>query len=188
MNEPYCDPHKIFNVAVGLTMSAEGGYVWDKNDPGGETKYGISQRAYPLLDIENLDPGMARQIYFRDYWRQPRFDALAAIAPDLAIKCFDLGVNCGPATAIKFLQRGVNTVCAGHIDPLRQSAWQQKIVRILNGNVLKVDGYIGPITLNVISACPHDAALMAALKGEAYAHYKKLDPANAAGWLNRLEA
>ena len=35
-------------------IGAEGGYVNDPNDAGGETKWGISKRSYPYLDIANL--------------------------------------------------------------------------------------------------------------------------------------
>jgi lysozyme family protein len=188
MNESYCDPDKIFNIAVNLTLDHEGGYVWDPHDPGGETKYGISQRSYPMLDIENLTLEAARKIYFRDFWQKPRINALAASAPDLAIKCFDIGVVCGPTTAVKMLQRGVNTVVGRAARPQRASKWQQSIARILGGKPLKVDGVIGLITLNVIAQCPHHGALLAALKGEAYAHYKEKDSRFVAGWLNRLEA
>ena len=40
----------------------------DKDDPGGTTNYGISQRAYPNLDIKNLTLDQAKEIYYRDYW------------------------------------------------------------------------------------------------------------------------
>ena len=33
-----------FEKAFGYVIANEGGYVFDKNDPGGETKYGISKR------------------------------------------------------------------------------------------------------------------------------------------------
>ena len=47
---------------------AEGGYVNDPRDPGGETNYGISKRAFPELDIKNLSLADAMVIYKRDYW------------------------------------------------------------------------------------------------------------------------
>jgi len=36
-----------FLKAVEMVLAHEGGYVNDPNDPGGETKYGISKRSYP---------------------------------------------------------------------------------------------------------------------------------------------
>ena len=44
----------VFEQAFARTIGHEGGYVRDKNDPGGETKYGISKRSYPNEDIREL--------------------------------------------------------------------------------------------------------------------------------------
>ena len=41
-----------FTEAIGVILYHEGGYVNDKDDPGGETMMGISKRAYPNLDIK----------------------------------------------------------------------------------------------------------------------------------------
>lgn len=187
------DSNRIFDIAAGITISYEtmGGariYVFDKDDPGGETKFGVSKRAYPELDIWALDYNTARAIYFADYWRRPKLDQLADIAPDLAIKAFDLGVNCGQRTAVRFLQRAINTVCAGSVPAERAAAWRQKIARLLHRGTLRVDGIIGPVTLDVIRACPYHTALMAALKGEAYIHYALGKALYRPGWLTRLES
>ena len=48
-------------------IKREGGFVAHPNDPGGPTKFGISQRAYPNEDIPNLTPARARFLYNRDY-------------------------------------------------------------------------------------------------------------------------
>ena len=58
-----------FDACLAFTLSWEGGYVNNPADPGGETKYGISKRAYPKLDIANLTLEQARDIYYRDYYR-----------------------------------------------------------------------------------------------------------------------
>lgn len=55
-----------FDIARFI-VSVEGGYVHHPSDPGGETKYGISKRAYPDVDIINLTEGEAMQIYVNDY-------------------------------------------------------------------------------------------------------------------------
>ena len=41
-----------FERAIDKTLAWEGGYVNDPKDPGGETKYGISKRAHPDVDIK----------------------------------------------------------------------------------------------------------------------------------------
>ncbi|KKK60142.1 hypothetical protein LCGC14_3027340, partial [marine sediment metagenome] len=43
-----------FEKAIPIVLKHEGGYVHDKLDPGGETNFGISKRAYPMVDIKNL--------------------------------------------------------------------------------------------------------------------------------------
>ena len=52
-----------FERAIDKTLAWEGGYVNDPKDPGGETKYGISKRAHPDVDIKNLSREKACAIY-----------------------------------------------------------------------------------------------------------------------------
>ncbi len=178
-----------FQVAVAKTLSWEKArLVNDQEDPGGLTRYGISQRAYPHLDIKNLTKEDAIRIYRSDYWQAPGIDQVADVYPELAIRLFDLGVNCGQRTAVKFLQRAANTVCTGEVPAHRAAAWRRKVARLIGGKPLIVDGIIGPNTLGVLRACPYPNALLSALKGEAYCHYKKGKPLQRAGWLNRLES
>ena len=61
-----CSREKInldFTEAVSVVFKHEGGYVNDRNDPGGETNMGISKRAYPDLDIKNLTQDDAAEIF-----------------------------------------------------------------------------------------------------------------------------
>ena len=60
-----------FDRAFRFLIGEEGGYVNDPADPGGETKFGISKRAYPQLDIKSLTLDQAKAIYRRDYWASP---------------------------------------------------------------------------------------------------------------------
>jgi len=57
-----------FERALAFVLAKEGGYVNDPSDPGGETNYGISKRAYPDLDIKALTLEDAKAIYWTDYW------------------------------------------------------------------------------------------------------------------------
>ena len=57
-----------FTRCIRHILNEEGGYVNHAKDPGGETKYGISKRAYPHLDINNLTLDEAEAIYRLDYW------------------------------------------------------------------------------------------------------------------------
>jgi lysozyme family protein len=181
-------PIDVFAQALAFTLQREGGYVNDPDDPGGETNYGLSKRAYPDLDIRNLTLEQAAQIYRRDYWDAPGFGRLAEVAPWVAIRLFDLGVNCGPVTAGKMLQRAINTILGVDVPARRLNPWREKIARLTGGKPLLVDGKVGPVTIEALRLCPCNGAELAALKGEAYIHYARLNPVFRAGWLERLEA
>jgi lysozyme family protein len=190
----------IFECVFSFTLQREGKSSMDPNDPGnwtggkigkGElkgTNCGISAKAYPHLDIQNLTLPEIRLLYFRDYWLKCGAERFFNHAPDLAGRVFDLAVNCGVSGACKMLQRAINVVCLGEVAPKRQARWRQQLVKLTGGKPLLVDGKIGPLTCEAILACPYPAALHAALRGEAYLHYKRLDPASVPGWLNRLDA
>jgi lysozyme family protein len=107
-----------FERAVTIILEQEGGYVNDPNDPGGETNYGISKRAYPDEDIKAMSAERAKAIYRRDYWAKCRCDNLHW---PLSLFVFDCAVNQGVSAAIKLLQ-GILT--------------------------LKPDGIIGHVTIN----------------------------------------
>ena len=70
----------------------DGGYTNDKDDPGGETRWGISKKSYPDIDIKSLTKEEALIIYEKDYWLKIGADTMEK---KLAIACFDSAVNCG---------------------------------------------------------------------------------------------
>lgn len=90
-----------FKAALKFTLKWEGGYVNDPKDPGGETKWGISKRAYPNLDIANLTPQQAADIYARDYWDASGCD-LFTYPTNVVV--FDSAVNCGVLRVRKWVQ------------------------------------------------------------------------------------
>jgi lysozyme family protein len=78
----------LFETAVQVVLENEGGYVFDKADPGGETNFGISKRSYPTLDIKNLTRDEAIEIYRHDFWL---FDGI--VDQRVGTKLFDSYVN-----------------------------------------------------------------------------------------------
>ncbi len=117
-----------FQDSFDEVVMAEGGYVDHPLDRGGKTKYGISQRWYPDLDIPNLTIEDARAIYKRDYWD---FLNLDLIKSDLVSnEMFDTAVNMGPEIAAE---------CA------------QKACTLFFPGSLKVDRDIGPKSVEVIN-------------------------------------
>lgn len=85
-----------FDRAFAFVIGEEGGYVNDPTDPGGETKFGISKRAYPQTDIKALTVDDAKTIYLRDYWHPLSLDALPYAE---AVAIFDCAVNQGAGEA-----------------------------------------------------------------------------------------
>lgn len=108
-----------FDRAVGIVLTEEGGYVNDPRDPGGETKFGISKRQYPDIDIANLTPQQAAEIYKRDYWTPCKCGALSW---PLALFVFDSAVNQGVNAAIRMLQRALNVPQDGLLGPRTMAA------------------------------------------------------------------
>ena len=101
-----------FKMAVNLTLEKEGILSNHKDDAGGLTKYGISQTAYPKLDIAALTKEEAIKIYKRDYWDK----AMCGEIPyPLDVLLFDTAVNHGVVKAIKIMQESLNITADGVI-------------------------------------------------------------------------
>ena len=108
-----------FANALGIVLRHEGGLSDHPDDPGGLTKWGLSQRAYPDLDIANLLLYDAARIYERDYWQACRCDDLPY---PVALAVFDTAVNCGVARSIRFLQASVGAKEDGLVGPATLAA------------------------------------------------------------------
>ncbi len=110
-----------FDDAFEALMAHEGGYVNDPRDRGGETRYGISKRAYPAVDSRNLTLDAAKTIYRRDYWRPAGCEAVPeAVRFDL----FDMAVHSGIHAAVCTLQRAVGAGEDGVLGPVSLAAIQ----------------------------------------------------------------
>lgn len=118
------DDNADFGVASEISLEHEGGYVNDPRDPGGETKYGISKRAYPHEDIANLTIERATSLYRRDYWFPLRLDSI--ISQGFANNVFDFGIHHGVRGTAK--------------------KWQLVLARHF-GFKGKIDGLIGGATI-----------------------------------------
>lgn len=94
-----------FDDALLFTLSWEGGYVNDPDDPGGETKFGISKKSFPHEDIKNMTHERAAEIYRAGYW----FDGLPE---PLATAAFDTAVNVGRGRVKQWLGE------VEHLDPV----------------------------------------------------------------------
>lgn len=94
----------MFDEAFNWLMVHEGGLVNNPFDPGGKTKWGISQRAFPNVDIEKMTIDECKALYRSNYWDAVQADQLPAA---LRFDVFDAAVNSGVGQAAKWLQRAV---------------------------------------------------------------------------------
>lgn len=131
---------KRIDALLDELIAREGGYVNHAADRGGPTNWGVTEqvaRAYGYAgDMRALPRPTAVEIYRCRYWERPGFSAVAQRCAGLAEELFDTGVNMGPVTAGKLLQRALNALNRGAVDYPD----------------LGVDGDLGPMTLAAIDA------------------------------------
>lgn len=150
-----------FDTAFARTLGHEGGFVDHAADPGGATRYGITQataRAHGYTgSMRELPLTVARDIYRASYWQPARCGDMPA---EVGVQVFDAAVNHGVRGASRMLQRAVGVVA---------------------------DGVIGPQTLAAVKA-HHPAVIIARLAAErlelmtSLAHW----PHFGRGWARRI--
>jgi lysozyme family protein len=115
-----------FDEAFHELLGHEGGYVDHIRDPGGATRWGVTQRVARehgyTGDMREFPVEMAKMIYRASYWDAVRADELPK---PLRYATFDAAVNSGVTQAAKWLQRAVGAVDDGKIGP--------ETIRMANG-------------------------------------------------------
>ncbi len=137
-----------FDYAMSQLLALEGGLEANAADPGGVTKYGISKRAYPALDIAALTLEDAKAVYYRDFWKHYHLDEIQA--PQLAAKMLSILVNLAPREGALILQRALRAA----------------------GAPVAEDGTIGAQTIDAVNLRAPLPALLAALRSEQAALYR----------------
>ena len=172
---------------IEAVIAREGSYSNHPADRGGKTRWGITETVARAQGYEGAMNALPRSIavtlYRTLYWHEPRLDDIAKISAIIAEKLFDCGVNMGPRTAIRFLQRGLNAL----------NRQEQDYADLAN------DGRIGPATLAALRAFQYRRGqqgekvlrrAIEALQATHYIHLAEQRPANEAflyGWLsNRI--
>lgn len=138
-----------FAKLIADTLEREGGYVNNPADPGGETKYGISKRSYPRINIRNLTLAQAKAIYYRDWWVPLRCSEITA--DTVAQKLLDTAINMGKERAVELLQQALRAL----------------------GQQVTVDGLIGSKTIEAVNVVSSEALLSIMRKKQAL-YYKDL--------------
>lgn len=121
-----------FYEALRFTIPHEGGYVNDPDDPGGETKWGISKRYHPDVDIKNLEPEEAAEIYYNEYWCPA---GCMQLPSPLSVLMFDTAVLFGVSRAKEFLAESnanykeyCNLRFNYHLERVRKNPSQKKFL------------------------------------------------------------
>ena len=187
-----------FEKAFRLTILNEisGDKITDDNqfDPGGFTYYGIARnrwpqwKGWPLVeeDIklygrprslkENSDLGiLVHSFYEIAFWKGNSLEKVAFLSPSIAVEVFDTAVN-GGGTVL--LQKTLNVMNR------RGTLWPD----------IKVDGSIGPVTLEVLATALKKRGerrlyrILNAYQGKRYLDLMERNPDNEEfiGWFERL--
>ncbi|SDY55044.1 holin-associated N-acetylmuramidase [Citreimonas salinaria] len=125
-------------------VAREGGFVNDRDDPGGATNHGVTIHTMRRLgldldrdgdvdvaDVKRLSRDQAIDIFIEHYFRKPR---IAALPEALHATLFDMQVNAG-SNAVKILQQLLADL----------------------GYDIAVDGAIGPQTIRIAQAAYDEA-------------------------------
>ena len=91
-----------FEKSIALLFRLEGLESDDKNDLGGFTRYGISQKYHPDINVPKLTKEQAIDIYLKEYWIAMDCDAIE-YPFDMAL--FIQGVNIGGVTAKSYFNK-----------------------------------------------------------------------------------
>jgi lysozyme family protein len=159
-----------FDRAMSLVLQFEGNRSDDPDDPGGRTRFGVTQATYnayrairgkPSQSVDLMSQEELADIYWTQFWLAGFCHILP---PPVAIAHFDACVNLGVEPAAKLLQAAVGA---------------------------KVDGAIGPLTMQLVARHEprHLAARIIACRSGYYVRLAVENPRLQKflpGWLKRL--
>ena len=118
-----------FEASLKAVLVHEGGYVFNKNDPGGMTNLGCTKAVWEEYcghevnekTMRALAPADVAPLYKRKYWDKVCGDDLPA-GVDYVV--FDAAINSGAGRAAKWLQACVGVEPDGSIGPKTLAAVQ----------------------------------------------------------------
>lgn len=147
-----------------IIVRIERGYANDPRDNGGETKWGISVKAYPELKgkIKDLTIEEAKKLYRRDYFTPAQ---VSKYPMKVRLAVLDTAINHGVLGCNRLVQQALNKL----------------------GSKLEVDGIVGPKTLAAIKKADSLDLLVGLAKARQESYRKQSDYSWAGnGWENRL--
>src|SRR4051812_10982940 len=108
---------------LGGVYAVEGGYVHDKHDPGGATRYGVTEkvaraagyrgdmRRFPK-HCDGPATACADNVYVSQYIAAPGYMPLVEIEPAVAAEMVDTAVNMGPARPNRWFRLTANELAS----------------------------------------------------------------------------
>lgn len=129
-----------FNKMMKHIYKTEGGFVDNKNDLGGRTNKGITQKTFnaynkkmnrPLKDVKDITFDEADEIYYKEYYKASGADKIKD--KNLAYLHYDSAINHGVGRAKQFLEKS-----EGDFDKyyaLRKKYYDNRIVERPNQKV-----------------------------------------------------
>lgn len=158
---------EIYAEALAAVLVYEGGYSNHKDDPGGATMKGVTQRVYDAYRVQhsrqkqpvrNITDAELQDIYRINYWSAIKGDELPE---GIDFVVFDGAVNSGPKQSIKWLQRAIGVTA---------------------------DGVLGQITLTALRGVTDHDALIAKIiaRREAFLRALKTFKTFGNGWMTRI--
>ena len=152
-----------FEQAFDVLLGHEGGFSDHTDDPGGRTRYGITEavarHAGYRGDMRELPISLAKRIALEEYWTPSGCEEWPA---GIRFDVFDVAYNSGVGTAIKMVQRAA---------------------------FAEADGAIGPKTRLAVKAT-NPLVLLARINGARLAYLADLPtwPTFGKGWARRIAA
>ena len=114
-----------FDECFDALLAHEGGYADLENDPGGKTRYGVTEAVARSAgytgDMRSLPIGLAKTLYRRLYWDPVRGDELPA---GIRYFVFDAAVASGVRQSTLWLQRALGVPADGILGPATLAAAQ----------------------------------------------------------------
>lgn len=155
-------------AAVAAMLAAvlvhEGGYVNNRNDPGGETNLGITKQVAVANGYRGpmraLPRPVAESIYRQQYLEAPGYMPLVPIDAPVVEELFDTTVNMGPGRPSRWFQISINNLCG---------------VRLaVTGHVVAADISAYSSCQSRLGAAPLCVAMLNALDGQQRSEYDRL--------------